>query len=224
MSNDRLLSNKHGLCQAMFSNEQNQKDLIKYPFLRCWTWSFEYLMRFFWLTSKRYFCFIKLSVSVESSTCIKTVTCHTNIFLVTSIKFVCSEVTKSSRSSRMTWAFLSTLYQHNVILLSWCLDTNSWRIFRCHSDMCIPVHISLVICVSLQYGCQWNVYPLPPTPPNKCRFYFCCFCEFCESSSKGLQMIQDYEQHNRQKSNDSRQNNRKAVSGEFTSSWAAMLM
>ena len=27
-----------------------------------------------------------------------------------------------------------------------------------------------------------------------------------------------------QKSNDSRQNNRKAVSGEFTSSWAAMLM
>ena len=38
-----------------------------------------------------------------------------------------------------------------------------------------------------QYGCQWNVYPL--TPPNKCRFYFCCFCEFCESSSKGLQMF-----------------------------------
>ena len=28
-------------------------------------------------------------------------------------------------------------------------------------------------------------------------------------------MIQDYEQHYRQKSNDSRQNNRKAVSGEF---------
>ena len=44
--------------------------------------------------------------------------------------------------------------------------------------MCIPIHISLVICVSLQYGCQWNVYPLPPTPPNKRRFYFCCFCEF----------------------------------------------
>ena len=38
-------------------------------------------------------------------------------------------------------------------------------------------------------------------------------------------MIQDYEQHNRQKSNDSRQNlNRKAVSGEFTSSWSAKLM
>ena len=129
MSNDRLLSNQHGRWQATFSNEQNQKDLIKYPFLRCWTWSFEYLMRFFWLTSKRYFCFIKLSVSVESSTCIKTVTCHTNIFLVTSIKFVCSEVTTSSRSSRMTWAFWSTLYEHNVILLSWCLDPNSWRIF-----------------------------------------------------------------------------------------------
>ena len=129
MSNDRLLSNQHGLWQAMFSNKQNQKDLIKYSFLRCWTWSFEYLMRFFWLTSKRYFCFIKLSVSVESSTCIKTVTCHTNIFLVTSIKFVCSEVTTSSRSSRMTWAFWSTLYEHNVILLSWCLDPNSWRIF-----------------------------------------------------------------------------------------------
>ena len=31
-------------------------------------------------------------------------------------------------------------------------------------------------------------------------------------------MIQDYEQPNRQKSNDSRQNNRKAFSGEFTSS------
>ena len=39
-------------------------------------------------------------------------------------------------------------------------------------------------------------------------------------------MIQDYEQHNRQKSNDSGHNNGKAsaVSGEFTSSWAAMLM
>ena len=37
-------------------------------------------------------------------------------------------------------------------------------------------------------------------------------------------MIHDYEQHNRQKSNDSRQNNRKAFSGEFTSSWAAMLI
>ena len=29
-------------------------------------------------------------------------------------------------------------------------------------DMCIPVHGFLVICVSLQYGCQKNVYPLPP--------------------------------------------------------------
>ena len=57
----------------------------------------------------------------------------------------------------------------------------------------------------LQYGCQWNMYPLPPppplTPPHTCRFYFCC-----------------YEQHNGQKSKDSRQNNRKAVSGEFISS------
>lgn len=88
-------------------------------------WIFDEIL----LTNVRYFCFIKLSVSFESSTCIKTVTCHTNIFLVTSIKFVCSEVTTSSRSSRMTWAFLSTLYQHNVILLSWCLDPNSWRIF-----------------------------------------------------------------------------------------------
>ena len=36
---------------------------------------------------------------------------------------------------------------------------------RCHSDMCIPVHITLVICVSL-------------TPqPSKQAFYFCCFCE-----------------------------------------------
>ena len=109
------------------------------------------------------------------------------------------------------------------VALGWETDpVSQWYVYP--RDMCIPVRISLVICVSLQYGCQWNVYPLPPTPPNKCRFYFCCFCEFCESSSKGLQMIQDYEQHNRQKSNDSRQNNRKAVSGEFTSSWAAMLM
>ena len=37
-------------------------------------------------------------------------------------------------------------------------------------------------------------------------------------------MIEDYEQHNGLKSNDSRQNNLKAVSGEFTSSWAAMLV
>lgn len=38
-----------------------------------------------------------------------------------------------------------------------------------NSDMCIPVHIFLLICVSLQYlyGCQWNVYLLPPTPPTK---------------------------------------------------------
>ena len=93
---------------------------------------------------------------------------------------------------------------------------SQWYVYP--RDMCIPVHISLVICVSLQYDCQWNVYPLPPTSPSNCRFYFCCFCAFCESSSKGLQMIQDYGQHNRQKSIDSRQNNRKAVSGEFTSS------
>ena len=88
-----------------------------------------------------------------------------------------------------------------------------------HGDMCIPRDMCIPP-ISLPVKC---VSPTP-TPPNKCRFYFCCFCEFCESSSKGLQMIQDYEQHNRQKSNDSRQNNRKAVSGEFTSSWAAMLM
>ena len=38
-------------------------------------------------------------------------------------------------------------------------------------------------------------------------------------------MIQD-EQHNRQKSNDSRQNNSKAVPGEFTSitSWLAAIL
>ena len=31
----------------------------------------------------------------------------------------------------------------------------AWNVHcRCHSDMCIPAHISLVICVSLQYGCQ----------------------------------------------------------------------
>ena len=66
-----------------------------------------------------------------------------------------------------------------------------------------------------------------PHTPNKCRFCFLCFfcCEFCESSSRRPQMIQDYEQHNRQKSNDARQNlNRKAVSGEFTSSWSGKLM
>ena len=72
------------------------------------------------------------------------------------------------------------------------------------SDMCIPPIWLPMKCVSPT-----------PTPPNKCRFYFCCFCEFCESSSKGLQMTQDYEQHNRQKSNDSRQNNGKAVSASL---------
>ena len=54
---------------------------------------------------------------------------------------------------------------------------------RCHSDMCIPVHV--------------------------------VFVNFANHPARGLQMIQDYEQHYRQKSNDSRQNNRKAVSGEF---------
>ena len=111
-----------------------QMSKIKRTWLNILFWDAEPDLLNIWWDSfdsrrKRYFCFIKLSVSVESSTCIKTVTCHTNIFLVTSIKFVCSEVTTSSRSSRMTWAFLSTLYQHNVILLSWCLDPNSWRIF-----------------------------------------------------------------------------------------------
>ena len=36
---------------------------------------------------------------------------------------------------------------------------------RCHSDMCIPEHITLVICVS------------PSPNPSKQVFYFCCFCE-----------------------------------------------
>ena len=55
---------------------------------------------------------------------------------------------------------------------------------RCHSDMCIPVHISVVICLS-------------PTPRSskQVSILFLFFCEFCESSSRELQMIQDYEQH-----------------------------
>ena len=69
--------------------------------------------------------------------------------------------------------------------------------------------------------------PYTPTLQTSVGFvsfvFFCC--EFCESSLRGPQMIQDYEQHNRQKSNDSRQNlNRTAVSGEFTSSWSGKLM
>ena len=36
-------------------------------------------------------------------------------------------------------------------------------------DMCIPVHIFLVICVSLQYDRQKNVCPLPP---QNWRVYF----------------------------------------------------
>ena len=65
-------------------------------------------------------------------------------------------------------------------------------------DMCIPVHISLVICVSLQYGCQWNVYPLPSPPPppplqTSVGFISVVFVNLGESSSRGLQVIQDYE-------------------------------
>ena len=69
--------------------------------------------------------------------------------------------------------------------------------------------------------------PYTPTLQTSVGFVsFVFFCrEFCESSLRGPQMIQDYEQHNRQKSNDSRQNlNRTAVSGEFTSSWSGKLM
>ena len=66
--------------------------------------------------------------------------------------------------------------------------------------------------------------PYPPPLQTSVGFISVVFVNLGESSSKGLQIIQDYEQHNRQKGNDSRQNNRKAVSGEFTSSWAAMLM
>ena len=42
---------------------------------------------------------------------------------------------------------------------------SQWYVYP--RDMCIPAHISLVICVSLQYGCQWNVYPLhQPIQPS----------------------------------------------------------
>ena len=79
-----------------------------------------------------------------------------------------------------------------------------------------------VICIHVYPRTHITSEMCIPTPPDKSLFYFCCFfCEVCESSSRGLQIIQDYEQ---QKSNDSRQNNRNAVSGEFASSWAAMLM
>ena len=53
-----------------------------------------------------------------------------------------------------------------------------------HSDMCIPVHISLVICVSLT----------PRSSKQVSILFLLFFCEFCESSSRELQMIQDYEQ------------------------------
>ena len=51
--------------------------------------------------------------------------------------------------------------------------------------MCIPVHISLVICVS----------PTPRSSKQVSILFLLFFCEFCESSSRELQMIQDYEQH-----------------------------
>ena len=56
---------------------------------------------------------------------------------------------------------------------------------RCHNDMCIPVHISLVIYVS----------PTPLSSKQVSILFLLFFCEFCESSSRELQMIQDYEQH-----------------------------
>ena len=52
--------------------------------------------------------------------------------------------------------------------------------------------------------------PYPPTLQTSVLFLLFLW--------RGLQVFPDYEQHNRQKSNDSRQNNRKALSGEFTSS------
>ena len=56
---------------------------------------------------------------------------------------------------------------------------------RCHNDTCIPVHISLVIYVS----------PTPRSSKQVSILFLLFFCEFCESSSRELQMIQDYEQH-----------------------------
>ena len=54
-----------------------------------------------------------------------------------------------------------TAVMENMILL----PLSQWYVYP--RDMCIPVHISLVICVSLQYGCQWNVYPLTPHPSKQ---------------------------------------------------------
>ena len=72
--------------------------------------------------------------------------------------------------------------------------------------------------------------PYPPPLQTSVGFISVVFVNFGNhrQGDNKILMIQDYEQHiyiyNRQKSNDSRENNRKAVSGEFTSSWAAMLM
>ena len=56
---------------------------------------------------------------------------------------------------------------------------SQWYVYpREPHDMCIPVHISLVICVSLQYSCQWNVYPLPPPLQTSVGFISVVFVNF----------------------------------------------
>ena len=60
--------------------------------------------------------------------------------------------------------------------ISRSIPVSQWYVYP--RDMRIPVHISLVICVSLQYGCQWNVYPLPPPLQTSVGFISVVFVNF----------------------------------------------
>ena len=60
---------------------------------------------------------------------------------------------------------------------------SQWYVYP--RDMCIPIHISLVICVSLQYGCQWNVsVPYPPPLQTSVGFYSVVFVNFANHRQK----------------------------------------
>ena len=108
------------------------------------------------------------------------------------------------------------------------ITVSQWCVYPRHitSDMCISVHITSDMCIPSNMPASEMCNPSPPT---KCRFYFLLFfVNFVNHhqvisqadvlrgpshvlSSRRLQMIQDYEQHNQQKRNDSRQNNRKQL-------------
>ena len=108
-------------------------------------------------------------------------------------------------SAKLSWNFVTKTSEQRPDVTVICVSP--WYVHpRTHipSDMCIPPIWLLVKCVSPT-----------PHPLKQVSALFLLFLWILWIMVKGT---------TRQKSNDSRQNNHKAVSGEFTSSWAAMLM